>query len=283
MRTVPSIEPTYKSRRIDVGEVTLNVVDEGDGDAVLLVHGFPDTSRLWRHQIAALVDAGYRAIAPDLRGFGESDCPEDVDSYAVPRLLEDLTNLLDALGVERAHVVGHDWGAAASWAFAGQLPSRTNKLVAICVGHPRGFLSGVPIQYLRSWYMMFFQLRGFTEMSLRARNWALFRAGFGVSPDVDHYVRDLSRPGRLTAALNLYRANVRPDRAPRLVRSYERVTVPTMGIWGSKDVALSEKQMTNSERFVDAPWRYERLEAGHWIPLKRATALNGLLTGFFST
>ena len=282
MKLVEGIEPSFQGSKIDIGDVTLNVADEGDGDAVLLLHGFPDSSRLWRKQIPSLVDAGYRAIAPDLRGFGESDRPEEVQAYDLTLVVQDLCNLLDHLNVDKAHVVGHDWGAITSWAFAGWEPGRTNKLVPITVGHPRAFFPPSPAQALRSWYVMFFQLPVISETALSARDWALFRASFGVSPDIDYYIRDLSRPGALTSALNWYRANARPDRVLRRDPGFERVSAPTMGIWGSKDWALTEKQMTDSEKFVDGPWRYERLEAGHWIPLRRADTLNGLLTGFFS-
>lgn len=282
MRRAEETNSVYEGSRINVGEVSLNVIDEGAGDAVLLIHGFPDSSRLWRKQIPALVDAGFRAIAPDLRGFGESDRPDSARAYDMSRIVEDLRNLLDHLDVDRAHVVGHDWGAITAWAFAGWEPSRTNKLVPICVGHPRAFIKPTLAQVKKSWYVMFFQIPYISEVAVKARDWALFRMSFGYSPDIDHYIRDLSRPGALTAGLNWYRAN-RPDRVLRHKPGYERVAAPTMGIWGSKDWALTEKQMTDSERFVDGPWRYERLEAGHWIPLRRAETLNGLLTGFFSS
>ncbi|HEY7489879.1 MAG TPA: alpha/beta fold hydrolase, partial [Candidatus Tectomicrobia bacterium] len=122
------------SRRIQVGGLHFHLLDAGSGPAVLLLHGFPDSSYLWRHQIPALVEAGFRAIAPDLRGFGDSDRPEGPEAYALACILEDLVGLLDSLHIERAHLVTHDWGAAAGWALAALRPERVNRLVALSVG-----------------------------------------------------------------------------------------------------------------------------------------------------
>src|SRR5690348_1591039 len=122
-----------------VGDIELHVVDEGKGPVVLLLHGFPDSSHLWRKQIPALRAAGYRVIAPDLRGFGKSSRPVGVEHYAMPNLVGDVVGLLDGLGIDRAHLVGHDWGAALAWASAAILPQRTLSLTAISVGHPAVF------------------------------------------------------------------------------------------------------------------------------------------------
>src|SRR4051794_40190176 len=118
-------------RRINGDGVELAVLDEGSGPAVLLLHGFPDSSRLWRHQVPALTGAGFRVVAPDLRGFGASDKPADVDAYRVNRSVADLVAILDALELESAHVVGHDWGAGVAWAFALMAPDRLDQLVAM--------------------------------------------------------------------------------------------------------------------------------------------------------
>src|SRR5438067_8043476 len=102
-------------QRVDLGEVSLAVTSLGEGDPVILLHGFPETAHSWRHQLPAVAEAGFRAVAPDLRGFGDSDRPQDVAEYALPKLIADVTGLVRALGVERAHIVGHDWGGALAW------------------------------------------------------------------------------------------------------------------------------------------------------------------------
>jgi pimeloyl-ACP methyl ester carboxylesterase len=246
---------------------------------VLLLHGFPDSSKLWRNQIPALVEAGYRVIAPDLRGFGQSDKPLEVEAYAMQTLVTDVAGILAAKGVERARVVGHDWGAALAWSFAAFLPGRVQRLTAIAVGHPQSFLRALTrsSQGLRSWYMLFFQIPRFSEKVISRNDFAAFRRMFRGVPDLDHYVQDLSRPGALTAALNIYRANAKPWQRAQKVPN---VVVPTLGIWGSRDTALTERQMTDSQEFVDGPFRYERMDAGHWLMLEKPDELNNLLLDF---
>jgi len=269
---------TLPGRRIDANGLSFHVVDEGSGDdAVVLLHGFPDSSYLWRKQIPALTDAGFRVIAPDLRGFGQSDKPPDVGAYVMRTLVQDVSGIMDALGVERAHVVGHDWGASLGWAVASFLPERVHKLVVLTVGHPTAFARAMitTSQGLRAWYMFFFRIPGLSEWVISRNDFATFRRGFR-SPDIDREIEALSPPGALTAGLNWYRANVRPSRRPKL----PNVSAPTLGVWGSKDPALTEQQMRGSAAFVDGPFRYERIEAGHWMMLSRPDQVNALLLDF---
>jgi pimeloyl-ACP methyl ester carboxylesterase len=260
---------------------------------VLLLHGFPDCWRLWRHQLPALAEAGHRVIAPDLRGFGETDKPGEVGDYKMRTLVGDAVGLLDALGVDRAAVVGHDWGAGLAWMLATFAPDRVSRLVAISVGHPVSIAAAGMAQKQRSWYMLWFQFPGVAERVLPEDDWAVFRrwawngAGPGEDPDCDRQVADLSRPGALTAGLNWYRANVNPatfvTSDPAARSSLPPVTCPTMGVWGSDDFALTEAQMTGSERFVTGPWRYQRLEGvSHWVPVHAPERLNDLLVDFLA-
>jgi pimeloyl-ACP methyl ester carboxylesterase len=264
--------------RIKGAGVTLEVRDEGRGDPVLLLHGFPDSSRLWRKQVPVLVEAGFRVVAPDLRGFGESDRPSRVRDYTMPKILADLRAVLDALGVDRASVVGHDWGAVAAWALAGWHPERVERLAPVSVGHPKSFLRAALSsgQAFQSLYALFFQIPHLSEAAIQAGDWTLLRRSLGRAHDFNHYLRDLSRPGALTAALNWYRANGRVDRLAR----YPNVSAPTLGIIGSRDAALGRTQMAGSGKYVDADWRYETIPGGHWLPLTRADELNRLLLGF---
>ena len=200
--------------RIETDGVGLDVTVEGEGPAVLLLHGWPDTHEVWRDQIPALVAAGYQVIAPDVRGFGGSDRPEGVDSYNILFLLADVIGVLDHLGVERAHVVGHDWGAALSWALAAFAPDRVDHLVALSVGHPSAFIEAGFPQREKSWYMLLFQFEDIAEQWLSKDGWANFRAWSG-HPNADGVIKLLDEPGALTAGLNLYRANVPASVAPK--------------------------------------------------------------------
>ncbi len=277
-------EISENDKRIQANELSFRVVDRGEGPAVLLLHGWPDSSYLWRKQIPALVEAGYRVIAPDLRGFGESDRPEQVEAYAIPNILADIKGILVELDVSRASVIGHDWGASVAWSVAGYMPELVEKLVAISVGHPGAYYAGGIEQLQMRWYMLWFLFPGVAETNLPENDWAFFRQFLsGQGGEIEHYIEDLSRPGALTASLNWYRANILPKRfgaQPGPVR-LPSIECPTMGIWGSLDFALSEGQIKESGQYLKGPWHYERLEGvGHWIPSGAPDQLNQLLLDF---
>jgi pimeloyl-ACP methyl ester carboxylesterase len=266
--------------RVDVGGVGIEFDVTGEGRPVILLHGFPDTGRLWRHQVPALAEAGFQAIVPDLRGYGRSDQPKDVADYSMTYLAGDVLGILDHLGVERAHVVGHDWGAALAWALGSLVPHRVDHLVALSVGHPSSFQAAGPEQRARSWYMLLFQFEGVAEQWLSKDDWAEFRTWAG-HPDADAVVEELKRTGSLTPALNWYRANVPPESFLSPPPELPAVPAPTMGVWGSGDFALTEAQMVGSAAFVSGPWRYERVDGvAHWIPLEAPEKLNELLLDF---
>ncbi len=259
----------------------LAVVDEGAGPPVVLLHGFPDTAYLWRSQIEALVAAGYRAIAPDLRGRGGSDKPPRVEDYALPVIVQDVGALLDALGLERAHIVGHDWGAAVAWGVAMRLPARVERLVAISVPHPG--TGGRPTleQLQKGWYRLLFQFAGVAEELVQREDWYLLRVLLAGASDLERYIADLAQPGALTPALNWYRANLPPQRLLGSPRALAPVQAPTLGIFRARDPYLAEDPMRRSGEFVAGPWRYEHFaESGHWIPRDEPERLNHLLLEF---
>ena len=270
-------------RKIEGDGVTLAVQDEGEGPPVLLIHGFPDSHRLWRHQVPALTGAGKRVIAPDLRGLGDSDKPPEVADYGIRHSVSDMLALLDALEIERAQVVGHDFGAVVAWGLAAFAPERVDRLAALSVGHP-GTLSEPTIeQREKSWYMLLFQFADVAETMLQRDDWRLLREWLRGNGDIERYIADLSRPGALTAALNWYRANAAPARQLRERSGFPRVTLPTLGIWSSGDDYLTESPMARSGEQVEADWRYERIEgASHWMQLDEPDQLNELLLGFLT-
>jgi pimeloyl-ACP methyl ester carboxylesterase len=265
---------------VDVDGTRIHVEVTGEGRPVVLLHGFPDSGRMWAPQVAALAAAGFQVIVPDLRGYGGSDKPADVESYASPFLAGDVLGVLDHLGHERAHVVGHDWGAAVAWAIASLVPDRVDHLVALSVGFPGSFASAGWAQREKSWYMLLFQFEGIAEQWLTADGWANFRS-WSSHPDADGVIAALERDGSLTPALNWYRANLGPETLVSPPLELPPVQAPTMGVWSSGDMALLELQMTGSEAFVQGPWRYERVEGvGHWIPIEAPDRVNALLLDF---
>src|SRR3954453_12376627 len=270
--------------RIRGDGVELEVHDDGprDGPAVLLVHGFPDSSHLWRHQVETLTGAGLRAIAPDMRGFGASDKPQSVDEYRLTRAVADLVALLDALDLRTVNLVGHDWGAGVAWVFAALHPDRVERLVAMSVGHPAAQRRAIEDRE-KAWYTLLFQFEGVAEELLSRDDWKLFREWLREDGDVERYVADLSRPGALTAGLSWYRANLHPKRQLEPRPALPAVQAPTLGIWSTRDHYLNEQPMLDSREHVSAPFSYERVEgASHWMQLDATDRVNALLVDFLT-
>lgn len=272
------------TQRIETNGVTLSVSVEGpeNGRPVLLLHGFPDSSYIWRHQITALTGAGYRTIAVDQRGFGESDAPEGVDAYAIPLIAMDAIGVLDALGVEQACVVGHDWGASVAWFVATIAPDRVERLAVVSVGHPAVFFTAGGLKQMeKSWYMLMYQAEGAAEDWLSRDGFANYRALHRDPVDIERNIADLSRPGRVTAGLNWYRASINPESFTDPALELPPIACSTMGVWSSRDHALTEAQMTASAALVTGPWRYERIDGvGHDVPCAAPDQLNRLLLDF---
>ncbi|HET9975116.1 MAG TPA: alpha/beta fold hydrolase [Streptosporangiaceae bacterium] len=264
--------------RVDVNGVGIEYQVTGQGRPVVLLHGFPDSGRLWRHQVTALAEAGFRVIVPDLRGYGLSDKPSEVEAYSLPLLAGDVMAVLADAGAERAHVVGHDWGAALAWAIASLAPGRVDHLAVLSVGHPSTFRRTLE-QRQKSWYMLLFQFPGVAERWLTENNWAnMIGAGH---PDADQVIADIETNGSLVPGLNWYRANVAPETWVGPPVQLPPVQAPTMGIWSTGDFALTEVQMTDSAGNVAGPWRYERLDGpGHWLQLDAPDKVSALLLDF---
>ena len=273
------------TKTIEIKGEHFPVADAGDGPAVLLLHGFPDSRFLWRYQLPALAAAGFRVIAPDLRGFGDAPRPTTVRPYRRPFLVADVLGILDALGVQRTHLVGHDWGAALTWRLAGSYPELFDRVAVLSVGAPGNPGWNTIAQREKSWYFDFFLKTGIAEAALMADGWKLFREWSRGQGDQERYLRDLMRPEALTAALNWYRAAFTqspPDEAPLpRLPSWDRIRIPVLGVWSDEDPFLLEPQMTLSAGVVEAPWRYERISgAGHWMMLDQPEELNRLLIEF---
>ncbi len=276
------------TRRIEANGQTFAVDEAGEGDAVALcLHGFPECRYSWRFQLPALAAAGWRAVAPDLRGYGDSSRPADRDAYRIKHLVADTAALFDALGARRRLLVGHDWGAMIAWTFAMQRTRPLDGLVIMNVPHPAVFhhvLRHSWAQRGRSWYIGFFQLPWLPEVLLtagRARAVAQSFHGMAINkaafpPEVlDHYRRNALRPGAMTAMLNYYRANVTSlsrNAAPSLI-----IEVPTLMIWGEEDTALGLKLTEGYGPYV-ADFTLERLPGvSHWVQQEAPDAVNARL------
>lgn len=255
---------------------------EGDGPAVLLIHGFPDDRTLWAHQQASLVDRGHAVVAVDQRGFGHSGKPADWKAYRAFRAAADMIAVVDQLGLDRVDVVGHDWGAATAAFLSMFHPSRVDRLVLISAGHPGVFRTLGTEQLERAWYMHFFVDVEVAAEWLRANDWANLRT-WGRHPNVDDVIERLAEPAALLAALRWYRANSHPRTFLAPEKELPRIPHPTLGIWGADDPHLVEEFMTRTAQMVDGAWRYERIDdAGHWIQIDQPDQLSALLIDYLS-
>ncbi|WP_432088627.1 alpha/beta fold hydrolase [Streptomyces sp. bgisy095] len=270
--------------RVELSDVTLDVEVSGEGPAVLLVHGFPDSHHLWRHQVPALTSAGFRCVAPTLRGFGASDRPVGgPEAYHPAKHVGDLLELLARLDVDRFHLVGHDWGSGVAQGLAHTVTDRVRSLSLLSVGHLTANLEAGWEQRQRSWYMLLFQLAGVAEDWLARNDFAQLREMLAEHPDAESVIEPLRAPGALTAALNIYRAGLPPEALFGADRSAPPLpeAVPVMGVWSTGDRFLTERSMSRTGEHVAGSWRYERVEdAGHWLQLDRPEKVNELLLSF---
>ncbi len=283
-----------RRRRVTAGGLGFHVVECGPeaGPPVLLLHGFPECWYSWRRQLAALGAAGFRAIAPDLRGYGESDKPTQVSDYSPDKLTQDVVALANALGYKRLDVVGHDWGGAIAWLTASFVATRhvVRRLVVLNAPHPALFLDQLTFrQFRRSWYMLFFQLPHLPEWLLSRDDFAFLRKIFGHTRALRQNVTDgdfavyklaMSQPGALTATVNYYRAVLREN--PLLLKKrVAPVEAETLLIWGERDAALG-KELTEGLTPLVPKLQVEYLPAGHFVQLEQPEAVSRLLVSYLS-
>lgn len=283
----------YPSRYVTANGLRFHYVENGpkEGPPVLLLHGFPEFWYSYRHQLAALGQAGYRAIAPDLRGYNLTDKPSGIENYVVQKLSDDVVELTHALGYEKLTLVGHDWGGAVAWATASS-PQHNHvieRLIVLNAPHPATFLKRMSLQQARrSWYMLLFQLpflpehllsrNSFEGMRRSLRSSAYVRGSFSDA-DLDRFVEAMARPGALTAALNYYRA-IRLQNPLTLDKQLVPVPAPTLLIWGERDIALGKELTYDLSSWVPN-LRIEYLpDAGHWVQQEQPEQVNRLMLEF---
>jgi len=282
-----TFDDSIRNEQVTTGEWTfdLRVAGPANGEAVFLLHGFPQTSYEWRSQLMALASSGYHAIAPDQRGYSPGARPSAVGDYNIANMVVDVLQMADALGIGRFHLVGHDWGAGVAWGLASVAPDRIRSLAILSIPHPDAFAEELAdttsCQYRASGYFDFFVSEPAAEFFLRNDAAALRNLLDGISEDaVDEYARVLSQPGAMQAALNWYRANV--GARDRLLPPIGAITVPTLFVWSDEDFAICREPAEKTGDFVDAPYEFVVLEGvDHWIPERAPHEVSQLLRRHF--
>ncbi len=279
----------FKEGFVETNGIQMHYVFAGTGSPVILLHGFPEHWYSWRHQIRALSEAGLCAIAPDLRGFGKTDKPDD--GYDTNTLVKDISGLADGLGLKQFSVVGHDWGGPIAWLCAMHVPG-VERLAVANGPHPGIYAQNLvtTTQFFRSWYIYLFQIPGVAERLLRRDNYRFIRAMFKdgqrrapesiTDDDIDKLVDAIKAPRALKSGLQYYRQNFWQNPAETW-RKIKKVSVPTSITWGMKDQALVPDTRKKLERWVDAPLDLHIIEdAGHWIQQERPDEVNRILIEF---
>jgi pimeloyl-ACP methyl ester carboxylesterase len=291
------LKESFKQLTLHANGLSFSALEQGSGPVVLCLHGFPDHARSFRFQLPALAGAGFRAIAPTLRGYEPSSQPADRDCHIV-RMAEDVVGWLDDLGEKRVHLVGHDWGAVIGYAACALAPERFRSLATLAIPHPgRLFSEGirkVPRQLRNSWYMFFFQLRGLADLAVEARDWALIEKfwrdwspGWALPADEMAAVkRTLTQPGVKRAALGYYRAAFGlPSRAARETQKLaeSKIPLPTLALTGARDGCMDTRlhDVLMVEEDFPAGVEVVRLEhAGHFLHQEKPEEINRLLLGW---
>lgn len=282
----------WEHRFVHANGLRFHCVTAGEGPLVVLLHGFPEFWYSWRQQIPALARAGFTVVAPDLRGYNESDKPEGVEAYRMGMIVEDVAGLIRAFGHERAGIVGHDWGGAVAYAFAMLHPEMTDRLAVLNCPHPdafsRALREGSLEQLRKSWYMFFFQLPGAPEELLSANNFRLLKQfayahslkGTFTAASLKAYVEAMAKPGALTGAINWYRAMFRRGLPP--AREYPKISAPTLVIWGTRDHFLGNDLTRGMRRYFSGPFKIAYLPGvSHWVQQEAPARVNSLLLSFF--
>jgi pimeloyl-ACP methyl ester carboxylesterase len=258
------------------GALTFDVRDGGppEGEAVVLLHGFPQDSTSWTGVEPVLHAAGLRTLAPDQRGYSPGARPRGRRAYTSDELADDVLALIDEAGLASAHVVGHDWGGAVGWTLAGRNPERVRSLTVLSTPHPgamkRAWTSST--QGLKSWYMLAIQVPLGPELVI-PRTLVPMLVRTGLARDrAEHYAQRMAEPGALTAALNWYRGLPFSLRSPQ-----HRSKVPTTYIWGRRDPFLGRAAAEATAAYVTSDYRFVEVDGGHWLPETHAEQVGALI------
>jgi epoxide hydrolase 4 len=284
-----SIINSWQHHFIETNKIKLHYVSQGKGKLMLMLHGFPEFWYSWRHQIPEFAD-NYHVVAIDLRGYNESDKPQELEAYKISELVADVKGVINGLGYENCILVAHDWGGLIAWYFAYAYPEMLEKLIVLNIPHPALFIEGLktPQQLLKSWYVFAFQIPWLPEFLWQLNdyraiadaftNMAIDKTAFSES-DLDAYKNAAAKRGALTATINYYRC-LFPSLWERSDRQWDILNVPTLTIWGENDTALGKELTYNTQKYV-RDWQIKYIpNCSHWVQQEQPALVNRYIREF---
>lgn len=281
-----------KHEFVNTNGIRMHYVTEGQGPLVVLLHGFPQFWYTWR-KVIPLLSGNYTVVAPDLRGYGESDKPENILDYSLNVMSEDIVGLIKSLGHEKAHIVGHDWGGAIAWDLAINHPEIVDHVVPINAPHPYKFAKAIKSdfkQIRKSWYIFFAQIPKLPEYIIGSKTekflkgifkgQAINREAFSRE-DIAAYVKEYEKPGAIQSSMHYYRAAFK-DRNKKITKV--QIKAPTLLIWGEEDKALRKELTFEMDSLFSGPFQIEYLQnCSHWVVDEKPEKVANLIQSFLKS
>ena len=286
------IMPQHKF--VNVNGIRMHYATAGNGPLIVFLHGFPEFWYSWRYQLQFFAKH-FEVVAPDLRGYGDTEKPQEISEYKIDKLVKDIVELIHSLGKERAIIVGHDWGGIVGWSIAMIAPNVVEKLIIMNAPHPALYQINAfrnLAQMQKSWYIFFFLLQRAPEKILSANDFEFLKHMFELSirrkdrftqSDIKHYASSWSKEGGVSGGINYYRANLGADFWESIVQSipFPKIKTPTLLIWGEDDLFLGKELTQNIEAFIEAPFSLKFIsECGHWVQQEAPTEVNQIMNEF---
>jgi pimeloyl-ACP methyl ester carboxylesterase len=275
-----------------INGIRMHYVTYGNGSLIVLLHGFPEFWYSWRNQIPIL-SKKFKVVAPDMRGYGETEKPFKTDSYKIEEIVKDIVELVHGLGFEKAIIAGHDWGGIIAWSIAMMAPDVVERLIIMNAPHPGVYSKHIPKnikQVLRSWYVFFFLIKGIPESILGNSNYKMLKSSILKSSvrkevfsekDIERYVSSW-KSGGISGGINYYRANLslrywsKSNKVP-----FPKIKVPVLQIWAEDDKFLGKELTKGTQAFIDAPYRLHLIsDCGHWVQQEAPDEVNETILKF---
>ncbi|WP_088241094.1 alpha/beta fold hydrolase [Calothrix rhizosoleniae] len=282
-----STQDNWQHEYIHSNGVKLHYVTQGEGPLMLMLHGFPEFWYSWRHQIPEF-SPYFKVVAVDLRGYNNSDKPQEKSAYVMDEFIKDVEGIITELGYEKCILVAHDWGGMIAWNFAHTHPQMVEKLIVLNIPHPTKLSQGLNTfrQLLRSWYIFFFQLPLLPELYIKAADYKMVEKVFKgmaidktafTSEDISIFKKAVAQPGALTAMLNYYR-NI--FKSKRSTKNWQKLDMPTLMIWGENDAALGKELTYGTQSYVNQLQIKYISNCSHWVQQEKPQLVNQYIREF---